>query len=86
MRVDVFPGVGSAPLEQHAAHADPNDGTDLEHLPTDRIHRRLGPGSAFQSQPAQRFDQCVSHGREVEVQLVAFHFIGGEPVGEQVLR
>ena len=81
--VEVFPGVGGAELEQYAAHADSYDGADFEQLHADRIHLRLGLGGTFQSQPPQRFDQRVSQCGEVETQLVAFHFVGREPVGEQ---
>src|SRR5580692_6245197 len=81
--VEILPGIGGTELEQDATHADPNDGADLQQLEADGIHLGLGPGSTFQSQAPQRFHQGVSHGGEVETQLVAFHFVGGEPVGEQ---
>jgi hypothetical protein len=62
-----FPGICGAESEEDAAHADPDDGADLEQLEADRIHLRLGPLCAFQAQPAQRFHQRV--GQRVEAQL-----------------
>ena len=56
LREDIFPGIGGSELEQDAAHADSDDGADLEQLEPDRIDLRLGPLSAFEAEPAQRLD------------------------------
>jgi len=80
---EVFPGIRGTELQQDAAHADADDGADLEQLQPDGIDLRLGPLGAFQAQPAQRLHQRVGQCGEVEAQLVALHFVGREPVGEQ---
>ncbi len=65
------------------AHAEVCHGADFEQLQADGIDLRLCPLGVLQTQPAQGLDQRVGQRREVEPQLVALHFIGGEPVGEQ---
>src|SRR6266567_3424567 len=81
--VDVLPWIGAAHLEQDAAHADADDGADLEQLEADGVYLRLGPFRSLQGQAAQSFDQGIGQRGEVEAQLVAFHLVSGEPVGEQ---
>ncbi len=47
------------------------------------IDLSFGPLGGFQGQAAQRLDQGVGQSRELKPQLIAFHPVGGEPVGEQ---
>jgi hypothetical protein len=83
MDEDILPWIGAAHLEQDAAHADADDGADLEQLQPDGIDLGFGPLGALEGQPTQGFHQRVSHRGEVEAELIALHLIGGEAVGEQ---
>jgi len=47
--VDVFPGISRAELEPHAAHAQPDDGPDLEQLEAEGIDLGLGPLGTLQA-------------------------------------
>ena len=49
----------------------------------DGIDLRLGPFRSFQPQPAQPFHQRLGQRGKIEPQLVALHFVGRKPVGEQ---
>jgi hypothetical protein len=83
LRIDVFPGISGAHLEQDAAHADAHDGAGLEQFEADGIDLCLGPLGAFQTKPSQCFDQGLIQSGEVKADLIGLHFIGREPVGEQ---
>ena len=64
-RVDIFPWISRAEFEQHAAHADADDGADLEQLEPDGVGPRLTPCSAFQGHSAHppRLRRCRGSGR-----------------------
>jgi len=43
----------------------------------------LHPLGAFQCQPSERLNQRVGQSGEVQPELIALHFVGREPIGEQ---
>jgi hypothetical protein len=81
--IEVFPGIGRAHLEHDTAGADAHQGADFKQLEANGVDLGLGPFGAFQGQPPQGFDQSIGQRGEVQAQLIAFHLVGGEPIGEQ---
>jgi hypothetical protein len=64
LSVDVLPRIGAAHLEGDAAHADADQGADLEQLKAEGIDLGLSPLGPFESQSPQGFDEGVGQRRE----------------------
>jgi hypothetical protein len=77
-------GTARADREMDAAHADAHLGAELEELEADGLHSSAGELGMFERDTAHGVDEDVSHGREVEAQLIGLHGGGGRAVGKEL--